>query len=99
MLRYFQLTAVLQVGRDACGAESVIANLRLNAPTRSARAATLARQESPERALPGNTESSVEGQETRDDRSLDVFAEDNLQHDRSLEHLWNRRPELGQRSA
>ena len=44
-------------------------------------------------------ESRVEGQENRDDRSLDVLAEDNFQHDRSLEHPWNRRPELGQRPA
>src|ERR1039457_5353055 len=44
-------------------------------------------------------ESGVEGQENRDDRSLDVLAEGNLEHDGSLEHPWNWRPELGQRPA
>ena len=45
------------------------------------------------------SESGVEDQENRDDRSLDVLAEDNLEHDRGLEHPGNRRPELGQRPA
>ena len=42
------------------------------------------------------SESGVEGQENRDNSSFDVFAEDNLKHDRSFQHPGNRRPELSQ---
>ena len=44
-------------------------------------------------------ERGVEGQQTPDDGRLDVFPENDLEHDRSLEHPWNRRPELGQRPS
>src|ERR1017187_6223317 len=41
-------------------------------------------------------ESRVEGQKSQYDRSLDVLAESNFEHDRPLEHPRTRRPELDQ---
>ena len=41
-------------------------------------------------------ESGIEHQENHDDQGLDILAKYQLEHDRSFEHPWNRRPELGQ---
>ena len=45
-------------------------------------------------ALLEQPECGIEYQESGDDRSLDIFAEHQFEHDRSFEHPRNRRPEL-----
>jgi len=45
-------------------------------------------------SFPEESERGIEGQQKRDNRGLDILAEDNLEYDRRLEHPGNRRPEL-----
>jgi hypothetical protein len=51
------------------------------------------------RALLEQAECGIEHQENGDDRGLDIFAEHQFEHDRSLEHPRNGRPEFFQRRA